>query len=281
MGELFARDDVSVLAPLGEAIRYSLLAPGKRFRPVLALSAAQLWGTDLDRVVDIGVAFELIHAYSLVHDDLPCMDDDDLRRGVPTNHRVYGEGVAVLVGDALQSEAFRLIACADAVGAGERAELVQLLATAAGWSGMVGGQYLDIQSTDGDDSAHSVSRLRELHGRKTGALIAASVEAGAIVGGASADERDVVREFGVGLGWLFQLVDDLLDEVGEVETTGKASGSDRRAGKVTAFDIFGGADALGVEADMQLDRCLEAAAALPQAGGLLPELARFVRTRDR
>jgi farnesyl diphosphate synthase/geranylgeranyl diphosphate synthase type II len=226
----------------------------------------------------VAAAFELVHAYSLVHDDLPAMDDDDLRRGVPTSHKVYGDAVAVLVGDALQARAFELVATADGVPAEARIAIVEVLAHAAGWRGMVGGQYLDIDAArvDGDDLA----ALRDVHDRKTGALIAGAIEAGAIGAGANAETRAAFQRFGQELGWLFQLVDDLLDATGDAETLGKTPGKDARSGKVTAIDVFGGVEELRVAADEQLDLCLSLASQLPDGGGRLPRLAAFVHGRD-
>ncbi|MCW2956510.1 MAG: ispA [Thermoleophilia bacterium] len=277
LARAFSADDRSV-APLGRAIEYSLLAPGKRIRPVLALAASEACGADARAVAQVAAAFELVHAYSLVHDDLPAMDDDDLRRGVPTSHKVYGDGVAVLVGDALQARAFELVATDDAVSAQARIDIVALLARAAGWRGMVGGQFLDIDAerTDGAD----VAALRDVHDRKTGAMIAGAVEAGAIAAGAAPDVRDAFAHFGRELGWLFQLVDDLLDATGSSEQLGKTPGKDARDGKVTAIDAFGGVDGLRTAVDEQLARCLAAASTLPAGGGRLPSIARYVHGRD-
>jgi geranylgeranyl pyrophosphate synthase len=277
LARAFSADDRSV-APLGAAIDYSLLAPGKRIRPVLALAAAEACGAKPGSLARIAAAFELVHAYSLVHDDLPAMDDDDLRRGVPTSHKVYGDAVAVLVGDALQARAFELVATATDVPAEARIAIVQVLAHASGWRGMVGGQYLDIDElrTDGGDLA----ALRDVHDRKTGALIAGAIEAGAIAAGADGATRASFAAFGRELGWLFQVVDDLLDATGDAATLGKTPGKDARSGKVTAIDVFGGIDELRTGADEQLDRCLALAAALPDGGGRLPRIAAFVHGRD-
>jgi geranylgeranyl pyrophosphate synthase len=274
-----AFDDAgSSVEALGDAIRYSLLAGGKRIRPMLCLAAADACGGDLAAIAPIAAAFELVHAYSLVHDDLPAMDDDDLRRGVPTNHVVYGDATAILVGDALQARAFELVASADAIEACARIAIVELLARAAGWQGMVGGQYLDIDETRVDHADRAA--LRDVHDRKTGALIAGAIEAGAIAAGADRAVASHAASFGSELGWLFQLVDDLLDATGSAESLGKTPGKDEAAGKVTAMTAFGGIDGLRVAVDEQLDRCLELAATLPGGGGDLPDVARFVRARD-
>lgn len=266
------------VAPLGEAIRYSLLAGGKRIRPMLCLAAARACGGDVEPAALIAAAFELVHAYSLVHDDLPAMDDDDLRRGMPTSHVVYGDATAILVGDALQTRAFELVAEAEAIAPDARVEIVALLARAAGWQGMVGGQFLDIDEERVDRG--DVAALRDVHDRKTGALIAGAIEAGAIAAGAGREVANVAASFGRELGWLFQLVDDLLDATGSAEALGKTPGKDEASGKVTAVDTFGGIDQLRAAVDEQLERCLALAASLPGGGGDLPDVARFVRARD-
>lgn len=277
LGSVWHDADQPRLAGLREALDYSLLAPGKRVRPILVLATLDACGGDTTAGLDIAVAFELVHAYSLVHDDLPCMDDDDLRRGIPTSHRRFGEGVAVLVGDALQAEAFRLVADATVGEATSRLAIVAMLARAAGWAGMVGGQYLDVIA---DHDAEDAAGLRALHDMKTGALISACVEAGALLAGAPRESQAACAQFGRELGWLFQLVDDLLDVEGSSDVTGKPAGTDQRHGKVTALEVFGLAGTRAA-ADEQLARCLEIAATLPDGGGTLPGIARYVRSRDR
>ncbi|MCW2925863.1 MAG: farnesyl-diphosphate synthase [Thermoleophilia bacterium] len=277
LARAFSSDDRSVSA-LAAAIDYSLLAPGKRIRPILFLAAAEACGGSGSQLAPVAAAFELIHAYSLVHDDLPAMDDDVLRRGVPTSHVVYGEATAVLVGDALQARAFELVAGCDALGAEARVAIVALLARAAGWRGMVGGQYLDVDHERAGGS--DLAALRDVHDRKTGALIAGAIEAGAIAAGADDDVQAACAAFGRELGWLFQLVDDLLDATGSAEALGKTPGKDARSGKVTAVDVYGSVDALRAAADEQLERCLALAMELPDAGGRLRRIARFVHGRD-
>lgn len=273
----FDEADPSV-APLADAIRYSLLAGGKRIRPMLCLAAADACGGDLTAVAPIAAAFELVHAYSLVHDDLPAMDDDALRRGMPTNHVVYGDATAILVGDALQARAFELVAEASEVDPTARVAIVALLARAAGWQGMVGGQFLDIDETRVDHA--DIAALRDVHDRKTGALIAGAIEAGALAAGSDRAVAAGFAQFGRELGWLFQLVDDLLDATGSAERLGKTPGKDEAVGKVTAVAAFGGIDALRAGVDAQLRRCLALAAELPSGGGQLPDVARFVHARD-
>jgi geranylgeranyl pyrophosphate synthase len=264
--------------PLAEAIRYSLLAGGKRIRPMLCMAAADACEGDLAAIAPIAASFELIHAYSLVHDDLPAMDDDDLRRGMPTSHVRYGDATAILVGDALQARAFELVASAEGVDPAARVDVVTLLARAAGWQGMVGGQFLDIDEGRVDHA--DVGALRDVHDRKTGALIAGAIEAGTVAAGAPREVADRAAQFGRELGWLFQLVDDLLDATGSAAELGKTPGKDHASGKVTAISDFGGVDQLRDAVDAQLERCLVLAAALPGGGGLLPDVARFVHARD-
>ena len=188
------------LNKLWESLDYSLFSNGKRFRPLLALLTARALGHELNSVLPLASAVELIHTYSLVHDDLPCMDNDDLRRGLPTNHKVYGEAGALLAGDALLTFAFEVLAKADS------AKAVALLATAAGAAGMVGGQVLDIVS-----AKPNLDLLQRIHRRKTGALIRVSVEAAAVLCQASPNQVAALREFGEHLGLAFQLADDIED----------------------------------------------------------------------
>jgi geranylgeranyl diphosphate synthase type II len=227
--------DRPATASLDEAMRYSLLAGGKRIRPVLCLAAARAAGTDPAAVLPGAAAIELIHTYSLIHDDLPAMDDDDLRRGRPTSHVVYGEDVAILAGDGLFAEAIRLF-CERQDGEPARvlAALAEL-ARATGASGMVGGQYVDVTAA-GELAADG---LRELHGLKTGRLIAASVLVPLLLAGLSEERLDPYRRFAAELGVLFQIVDDILDVTGSDEELGKPHGSDERQGKLTYVSLFG------------------------------------------
>jgi geranylgeranyl pyrophosphate synthase len=216
-----------------EAVRYALMGPGKRLRPALVrLICAQMGGQDADAAPS-AVAIEMLHTYSLVHDDLPCMDDDDLRRNRPTVHKVYGEAEAVLVGDGLQSLAFEWLA-----RTAHSAEQVAILAHAAGPAGMVGGQSLDLAAT-GRGDAIAVDEVRRIHSSKTAALIAAAVELGAVAGGATAEQRMGLARYGRGLGLCFQAVDDLLDVTGDAGTLGKTPGKDEAAQKATLVATLG------------------------------------------
>jgi len=222
---------------LEEAMRYSLLAGGKRIRPVLALATAEALGHDPDDVLPLAVAIELIHTYSLIHDDLPAMDDDDMRRGQPTCHVAYGEDVAILAGDALFAEAFRLVLTEQAGAPADVIAAARELAAAVGADGMVGGQYLDVAADGG--GAGDADALRRLHELKTGRLIAASVVCVVLLCGATGPATLGLGRFAAELGVLFQIVDDILDVTGEDSELGKPSGSDERHGKRTYVSVFG------------------------------------------
>ena len=218
---------------LEEAMRYSLLAGGKRVRPVLALATARSRGTDPERYLPAATAIELIHTYSLIHDDLPAMDDDDLRRGMPTSHVKFGEDVAILAGDGLFAEAIRLFCGQPGEPPRVLAALLEL-AEATGVNGMVGGQYADVAAEAGDAEA-----LRAVHELKTGRLIAASVGVVLTLEGVAGPETIPYRRFAHELGVLFQIVDDILDVTGSDEQLGKPHGSDERHGKLTYVSLFG------------------------------------------
>ncbi|MGI9557479.1 MAG: polyprenyl synthetase family protein [Solirubrobacterales bacterium] len=228
---------------LQEAMRYSLLAGGKRIRPVLCLGTARATGLSPESVLPVAAGIELIHTYSLIHDDLPAMDDDDMRRGRPTSHVVYGEDVAILTGDGLFAEALRLVSERQE---GEPQRVLAALAElsrATGVNGMVGGQYIDVtlpgaSRSSGDRDADAES-LRDLHSLKTGRLIAASVGVSLTLGGVEGAEADAYREYADELGVLFQIVDDILDVTGSDEELGKPSGSDARHDKLTYVSLFG------------------------------------------
>jgi geranylgeranyl diphosphate synthase, type II len=226
--------DAAQTAGLEEAMRYSLLAGGKRIRPVLALATARAAGVKPESVLPAAAAIELIHTYSLIHDDLPAMDDDELRRGRPTSHVVYGENVAILAGDGLFAEALRLICERQESGREHVLEALTELARATGVEGMVGGQYVDVTEEDLDADG-----LRRLHALKTGRLIAASVRIPLILANVGEPETITYRRFAEELGVLFQIVDDILDVTGSEEELGKPRGSDERHGKLTYVSLFG------------------------------------------
>jgi geranylgeranyl diphosphate synthase type II len=216
---------------LDEAMRYSLLAGGKRIRPVLTLATAEALGRDRAELAPFAAAIELIHTYSLIHDDLPAMDDDGLRRGQPTCHVKFGEAVAILAGDGLFAEAIRLITERQPGAPGDVMAALHRLVAAAGVDGMVGGQYVDIQG-DVDD-------LRRLHELKTGRLIAASVDCVPLLCGLTGPATIALGRFAAELGVLFQIVDDILDVTGEEAALGKPQGSDERHGKLTYVSVHG------------------------------------------
>lgn len=260
-----------------EAIAYSLLAPGKRLRPLLVLMAAEACGSEENEsALAAACAVEMVHCYSLVHDDLPAMDDDDLRRGRPTCHKVYGEGLAILVGDALLTLAFDVLAH-DVRPATASAACCGVLAKAAGASALVGGQTDDLA---GIDAANDLASLRSIHRRKTGAMFLASLELGAITAGANDEQRAALHDYGAALGVAFQIADDLLDVEGNEAQLGKRVGKDAGRGKLT-FPVL-----LGVEESRQwavalIDEACTALAALGQRAASLEALARYVLERDR
>lgn len=220
---------------LVNAMRYSLLAGGKRIRPVLALATADSLGADPRDLLPTAAAIELTHTYSLIHDDLPAMDDDDLRRNRPTCHIVYGEDIAILAGDALFAEAVRLICELQPGDAEMRLSMLTELSTAAGVPGMVGGQYLDLRG----EGHRSIEHLRRVHSLKTGRLIACAVRCGLAFAQPDDDVRSAYETFASELGLLFQIVDDILDVAGTEEELGKQIGVDERAGKATYVSLLG------------------------------------------
>jgi geranylgeranyl diphosphate synthase type II len=220
---------------LVEAMRYSLLAGGKRFRPVLALATAEALGVDPDLLLPGAAALELIHTYSLIHDDLPAMDDDDLRRGKPTCHKAFGEDAAILAGDALFAEAVRLVCERQTGGPEVQVGILAEISRATGVGGMVGGQFLDLRDA-GLDSSDS---LRRVHLLKTGRLIGACVQCALILAPPAPEIAQCYRAFADELGLLFQIVDDILDEVGSEALLGKSIGADARLGKATYVSVHG------------------------------------------
>ena len=232
LGGLFLGD--RPYGQLQEAMRYSLLAGGKRVRPVLTCAFAELFGGEWEKAVPLGCALELIHTYSLIHDDLPYMDNDDLRRGKPTCHKVYGETLAVLAGDALQPEAFAILAAAEGLSAQQRIDAVAVLARAAGGDGMVAGQVLDL-----DGKCRSREQVELLHSLKTGAMIAAAAELGCVAANAAPEQRQAARDYAREVGLAFQIRDDMLDVIADQTEFGKPIGSDREEGKTTFVDLIG------------------------------------------
>jgi farnesyl diphosphate synthase len=259
-----------------EAMRYSALAPGKRLRPFLVLAGARLFGVARRCALQVAAAVEMVHAYSLVHDDLPAMDDSDLRRGRPTCHKEFDEATAVLAGDGLLTAAFEVLADQDThVDPAVRCELVAALAAAAGAAGMVGGQMIDLIA---ERQALDIGAITRLQRMKTGALIAFACEAGAILAKAPAEPRTALRGYAHDLGLAFQIADDLLDVEGSAAETGKPVGADEAAGKATFVSILGVGRARA-QAELLIR---QAVAHLDLFGGraeLLREAARFVISR--
>jgi farnesyl diphosphate synthase len=265
-------------ARLVAAMRHALLGGGKRFRPFLLSETARLFGTPPDSATMAAAAVECLHTYSLVHDDLPAMDDDPMRRGRPTVHVAFDEATAILAGDALLTLAFDALARPEThADAAVRSELVAVLAQAAGAGGMVGGQMLDLESEGRPLGQADITRLE---GMKTGALIAASCEMGAVLAGAGASEREAVRRYGRRLGLAFQIGDDLLDVEGAALDVGKATAKDAARGKATLVRLMGAERARAVLAET-VAACESAVAPFGLAAEGLVEAARFVAERQR
>ena len=263
-----------------EAMRYSLMAGGKRLRPILVLLAAEACGADLRDAMPAACAVEMVHTYSLIHDDLPAMDDDDLRRGQPTSHVAFGEAMAILAGDALLTRAFEVLA-ADLPDPVVAAECCRVLASAGGSDGMVGGQVADLAATD--TSPESVDDplqiLGAIHRRKTGRLLAASLELGAVVAGAEKQVRESLLDYGQQVGLAFQVADDLLDVEGDINRTGKTSGRDAHLGKWTYPALAGNDKSRRLARNCIASACA-AVEPLGEAGEPLKVLAEFVIERD-
>ncbi len=228
----------NIPADIYKAVRYSVFNGGKRIRPILCLAAAEAVGGDLGPAIPVACALELIHSYSLIHDDLPAMDNDDFRRGKPTCHKVFGESIAILAGDALLTEAFVLLSHVEKVrlSAERRLAVIQEIAQAVGICGMVGGQALDVLS---GKSVSDENTLYEIHRRKTGALIVAAVKSGAIIFNARKDKIQALAQYGINVGLAFQIADDILNVEGDRELMGKETGSDAAHNKLTYPSLLG------------------------------------------
>ncbi len=256
-------------ARLVESMRYSLGTPGKRLRPLLLLATAEALGGPTERLAGFAVGLEMIHAYSLIHDDLPAMDDDDLRRGHPTNHKVFGDGMAILAGDGLLTEAFLVML--QPVGDPERqAHVIGEIARAAGREGMVGGQAADLLA---EEMEPELEILRSIHIRKTGALLRASVRAGAELAGASTEDLAVLTDFAIRFGLAFQIADDIKDVVAPPQVTGKQGGGDRTAGKMT-YPALMGVESAREHCREELEAAIAALAPLGERGRVIEYLAR-------
>ena len=265
---------------LGEAMRYSLSAGGKRVRPVLCLLAAEAVGGAADAALPGALALELVHTYSLVHDDLPAMDDDDLRRGKPTCHIAFGEAHAILAGDGLLTEAFRILAAEGDIPPERRARALEVLAAAAGWRGMVGGQALDLEgeALTREGRSYDLAHLQTIHRLKTGALLRASLELGGILGGGSEAQLEVLKEAGAALGLAFQIQDDILDATSDASTLGKRAGKDSGKGKIT-YPALLGLDGARKALQEATERAVCRLQSLPNPSSL-QAWARYLETRS-
>jgi geranylgeranyl pyrophosphate synthase len=271
--------DAIALEKINDASKYALINGGKRIRATLAYATAHSCGIEghssgLDHVA---TAIELIHTYSLIHDDLPAMDDDDLRRGKPTLHKAYDEATAILVGDGLQARAFELIADAPELSAEQKVKIIKVLAQASGLQGMVGGQYIDIASTGKD---LSLEKLQSMHALKTGALIRAALAMGGIAAGASDEQLAALDEYGTHIGLAFQVVDDILDVESDTATLGKTQGKDEDADKPTYVKLMG-LDGAKREAHRLLVAAWAALEGFGESADYLREMARYIVERDR
>jgi len=262
--------------PLLGAMRYSLLAGGKRLRPIMLLAACEMDGGSVDRAVPFACALEMIHTYSLIHDDLPAMDDDDMRRGRPTNHKVFGEGMAILAGDGLLSLAFEV--ALDAVHTPGEIQAMGYIARAAGTQGMVGGQCVDI--TCEKERMGGADELLYIHLHKTADMFIGAMGAGLALAGAAQERIDAGMAYGRGLGLAFQICDDLLDIEGDAAVLGKQTGMDATHGKLTWPGLFGPQDARHALAE-QTEAALSALLPFGAAGNFLREMATRLLGRDR
>ena len=261
------------------AVRYSLFAGGKRIRPVLVLASGEAVGAPRAELLPLACAVEMIHTYSLIHDDLPAMDDDELRRGKPTSHKVFGEAIAILAGDALLTRAFHLLATVppgvDDALARRRLAATEVLAEGCGTAGLIGGQVMDLES---EGRATSAQALERLHRAKTGALLSACVRGGAILGGARPDELAALSRYAAAIGLAFQVVDDVLDATEDAQSLGKTAGKDAAAHKATYVSVHGIERAREM-ADGLLRDALAAVEPFGPRGALLQALARLVVER--
>ncbi|MFC4295448.1 polyprenyl synthetase family protein [Novosphingobium tardum] len=265
--------------PLVEAMRYAAIGGGKRLRPLLLVATAEMHAVDRDTALRVACAIEAIHVYSLIHDDLPCMDDDDMRHGKPTVHRKFDEATAVLAGDALHAFAFEILSD-PMTGGGDpfvRAELIYTLAMASGANGMAGGQMMDMMAESSRFDLPTVTRLQQL---KTGALLGAAVEMGAILGRVVPEGRTHLRGFARDVGLAFQIADDLLDAEGDEVAAGKALRKDEAAGKETFLSLLGPQRARA-QAEMLVEQAISHLASCGAEADILRALARYVVERDR
>ncbi|MEE9434550.1 MAG: farnesyl diphosphate synthase [Sphingorhabdus sp.] len=269
-------DDARAL--LYEAMRHAAIGGGKRLRPLLVVAAAGLFNVDSHAALRVGAAVEAVHVYSLIHDDLPCMDDDEVRRGKPTVHKAYGEATAVLAGDSLHALAFEILASPDTHSDPfTRSELIACLATASGPDGMAGGQMMDLEAEGKAFDLQTITRLQSL---KTGALIAASIEMGAILGHVPPEGRTQLKGYAQDVGLAFQIADDILDVEGDEALAGKALHKDAKAGKGTFVGVMG-LERAKKQAQMLVDQAVGHLANYGKEADLLRAAAQYISGRDR
>ncbi len=276
--ERFLLPETTYPRSLYRAMRYSVFAGGKRLRPILAIAGYEAVGGEGDVILPFACALEMIHTYSLIHDDLPAMDDDDYRRGQPTSHRVFGEALAILAGDALLTEAFGLMTKPEEVDGLDGRIVVQVIneiSRAAGVRGMVGGQVVDIES---EGKAVDFATVQWLHRHKTGALIVASVRTGGLLGGGGEQEMTALTDYGEGVGLTFQIIDDILDVEGDEADLGKRVGMDQEKGKVT-YPAYIGLERSRVVAEELIEKGLKALEIFDDRADPLRGIARFILER--
>ncbi|MCZ8537962.1 polyprenyl synthetase family protein [Paenisporosarcina quisquiliarum] len=269
----------SINAPdiLKEAMNYSLAAGGKRVRPLFLLAVLDFFKVQHSEATTVGAAIEMIHTYSLIHDDLPSMDNDDFRRGKLTNHKVYGDAMAILAGDGLLTYSFGVLSRLKSVSPDNKLELIQLMSEAAGAEGMVGGQVLDIES---ERKTISVEELETIHINKTGALLTFSIVAGAILASADAHAKKALKDFGFHIGLAFQIQDDILDIEGTTESLGKTAGKDVASEKNT-YPALLTLDGAKMKRDWHYNQAIESLRLISSEPGLLDELAAFIVNRNK
>jgi len=271
---------VGLASDIVDSMKYSLFAGGKRLRPILCIAGAEaVGGTETD-VLPVACALELIHTYSLIHDDLPLMDDDDLRRGRPTNHKVFGEAVALLAGDGLLTEAFNLMTTAEfaeQVSPSVLLKVISLIAQASGYRGMIGGQLVDIQS---EGKPPDPSLVEFIHTRKTGALLKASVTSGAILGRGNELQIQAIMAYGENVGLAFQISDDILDIEGNSDTMGKKAGADKQRGKVTYPAAFGLTTSKKIQSEL-VEAAIDSLNVFDLQADTLRQIARYIVERKK
>ncbi|MEE9120028.1 MAG: farnesyl diphosphate synthase [Syntrophobacteria bacterium] len=260
-----------------EAMRYSLFAGGKRLRPILCLAASEAMGGEVQAAMPAGCALEMIHTYSLIHDDLPAMDDDDLRRGKPTNHKVFGEAIAILAGDGLLTEAFVLLSDYNSLLPERAVQVIGIIAEAASYRGMVGGQVVDMLS---QNKRADLETVQQMHSRKTAALIAAAAESGALAGQGSEAQVAALARYGRTIGLAFQIADDILDIEGDTELLGKTTGADEARGKVT-YPAAVGLERSRQAANEMINDALAALEGFDDRANPLRSLANYIIARKK